>query len=195
MTILPTIINSVLLVIDTQVGFVSPASAQTVPIIADLLARWQGAGGATVMTRFVNSEDSPYVRIIGWRALMPGSVDVEFTAEVAPYAASASLVVWKDGYTALVPAVREFISETGRENVWMCGLDTESCVLATSFSVFESGLTPWIITDACASHAGGQVHEAGLLVADRNIGAGQLVTTAEVPAQVRAWRPSKVLRE
>jgi nicotinamidase-related amidase len=192
---LPTIDNSVLLVIDAQVGFVSPASAQAVPIIADLLARWQGAGGATVMTQFVNGEDSSYVRIIGWSALMPGSVGVEFAPEVAPYAESASLVVRKQGYTALTPAVRKFISETGRENVWICGLDTESCVLATSFSVFESGLTPWIITDACASHAGAHVHEAGLLVAGRNIGSGQLVTTADVPAEVRAWRASAVVHE
>jgi nicotinamidase-related amidase len=53
-------------------------------------------------------------------------------------------------------------------------------VLATALAAFEQDFTPWILTDACASHAGQAEHEAGLLVARRYIGSGQLVTTADV---------------
>jgi hypothetical protein len=43
---------------------------------------------------------------------------------------------------------------------------------------------PWVITDASASHAGEVVHEAGLLVARRFIGTGQLIEASEVTARL-----------
>ncbi|MFI6153741.1 hypothetical protein ACIBCA_13695 [Kitasatospora sp. NPDC051170] len=46
-------------------------------------------------------------------------------------------------------------------------------------SPFERDLTPWLIEDASASHAGQEAHEAGLLVASRFIGRGQIITTAD----------------
>lgn len=173
--------NSVLLVIDVQKGFVNETSAATVPVIAELLTRWQSAGGTSVLTQFVNADDSPYVRIIGWSALMPGSDGVDFAPEIEPLASTASLTVRKTGYTALTPHVQQFIGLRHITNIWICGLDTESCVLATTFTAFEAGLTPWLITDACASHAGSRAHEAGILVAGRSIGQGQLLTVAEIP--------------
>lgn len=178
----PTLANSVLLVIDVQRGFVSDGSAHVVPRIAALLARWQTAGGLSVLTQFVNSPDSPYVRLIGWTALMPGDEQVEFAPEIEPLAASADMVIQKTGYTGLTPAVREFLASNGVTNVWIVGLDTDSCVLATALSAWEVGLIPWIVTDAVASHAGPDVHRAGLLVAGRNIGVRQLVTADAAPS-------------
>lgn len=51
---------------------------------------------------------------------------------------------------------------------------------------FEHGYAPWIITDASASDAGPDVHDAGLVVARRLIGAGQLVTADHVMGQLAA---------
>ena len=36
-----------------------------------------------------------------------------------------------------------------------------------------------VVTDACASHAGSEIHEAGLLLLGRFIGAGQLKSVAD----------------
>jgi nicotinamidase-related amidase len=55
------------------------------------------------------------------------------------------------------------------------------CVLKTAVDAFERDLTPWIIEDASASHAGVAAHEAGLLVARRFIGGRQIVRAIEVP--------------
>jgi nicotinamidase-related amidase len=179
-----TLANSALIVIDPQIGFVNAASAPAVPVMADLLARWQDAGAVTIMTQFINGSDSQYVRIIGWSALMSGSPECEFAPEVARFADSASLVLRKGGYTALTDELVQFLRDRGIEHLWISGLDTESCVLATALSAFEAGFIPWVLTDACASHAGPAVHDAGLLVMSRNLGAAQLVTTALTPEGV-----------
>ncbi|GAA2308751.1 hypothetical protein GCM10010149_68590 [Nonomuraea roseoviolacea subsp. roseoviolacea] len=63
----------------------------------------------------------------------------------------------------------------------MCGIATESCVLATALGGFEADLTPWLIEDASASHAGQHVHEAGILVTQRFIGQRQIIKIADIP--------------
>jgi isochorismate hydrolase len=52
----------------------------------------------------------------------------------------------------------------------------------TAVDAFELDLTPWLVEDASASHASKAVHEAGVLVTQRFIGEGQIITTADIPA-------------
>lgn len=178
-TVLPNPTDSMLVVVDVQKGFVSEHSEHALPNIRTALAGWQAAGGVTVMTQFVNAPDSPYVRLIGWSKLMAGDPDVEFHPAVADLAGDATAVVRKSRYSSLTNEVVRLLGERQMEHVYVAGLDTESCVLATALAAFEQDYTPWILTDACASHAGQDEHDAGLLVARRYIGSRQLVTTAE----------------
>ncbi|MGC4784757.1 isochorismatase family protein [Micromonospora zamorensis] len=71
--------------------------------------------------------------------------------------------------------------QRGWEEFYFCGVATESCVLKGAVDAFEHGFTPWLIADASASHAGIEAHEAGLLVARRFIGPGQVIPLADVP--------------
>lgn len=167
--------SSTLVVVDPQVGFVTPASASAVPVMARLLRAWLGGGGRAVVTRFVNRPGSSYVRLIGWDRMMPGDPEIAFVPEVEVARAGAE-VVEKSTYSALLPEVAASLHEQGTTNLVICGLDTESCVAATAVAAFDLGLTPWVVVDATASHAGSKVHAAGLLVIRRNIGARQLVT-------------------
>jgi hypothetical protein len=51
--------------------------------------------------------------------------------------------------------------------------------MKTAVDAFERNLTPVVISDACGSHAGVDVHNAGLLILERFIGKDQIVTTVE----------------
>jgi nicotinamidase-related amidase len=169
--------NSMLVVVDVQKGFVTQHSEHALPAIRRALVGWQAVGAATVLTQFVNAPDSPYVRIIGWSKLMPDDPAIEFHPAVADLAAHATAVVRKSRYSSLTAEVLRLLAQRGLDHIYVAGLDTESCVLATALAAFEQGYTPWILTDACASHAGTAEHQAGLLVARRYIGERQLVTT------------------
>ena len=72
----------------------------------------------------------------------------------------------------------------------ICGIATESCVCKTAADAFERNLTPWVVTDACASHAGQEAHDAGLLVTGRFVGHKQLITTAELLTSVEETQTS-----
>ncbi len=177
--------SSVLVVIDMQHGFVREKSAHVVPIVTDLVRRWQEAGGATVFSRFINHPGSPYERLIRWTQLTD-SPQIDIVDELAPYAARATAVVDKPAYTLFTPEGEAIIRNGGWRDLLICGLATESCVCKTAVDAFERNLTPWVLTDACGSHAGAEAHNAGLLVTKRFIGASQLITTADLPIRTVA---------
>lgn len=171
--------SPVLVVIDVQNGFLTEFSRPVVPVIADLARRWQAAGGATVFTRYHNPPGSQYERLLGWTELRePPATDI--VDELAPYAAKATAVVDKTTYTLFTDEGATLVKERGWTDLYICGIDTNSCVLKTAVDAFERDLTPWIVTDASASHSGPHVHDAGLLLATKFIGTGQLVTAASI---------------
>jgi nicotinamidase-related amidase len=168
--------SSVLVVVDMQNGFIHPNSAYVVPTVVDLVRRWQDAGGATVFTRFLNRPDSLYERLFQWDQLTT-SPQTDLVDDLVPYAERATAVVDKPGYTLFTEKGARIVAEGGWRDVVLCGLTTESCVLKSAVDAFERELVPWVVTDACATHAGPDAQAAGLLVIRRFIGPSQLITT------------------
>ena len=56
-----------LLVIDVQNGFVSPKTEYVVPRILELIEQFKGE--LVVATKFLNYQESPYFRFMGWERL------------------------------------------------------------------------------------------------------------------------------
>ncbi|MFF4741282.1 isochorismatase family cysteine hydrolase [Streptomyces sp. NPDC001262] len=167
-----------LFVIDVQNGFVNDRSRHVVPVITGLVTRWEAASSPVLFSRYFNRPDSPFVRLLDWTALQ-NAPETDIVSELSEHASRAAQVVDKVTYSAFTPDVLHDFQDRGWSNVALCGIATDSCVLKTAADAFEASITPWIITDACASEAGDEVHLAGLTVARRMIGARQLITTAE----------------
>ncbi len=179
----------VLVVVDMQNGFITDHSKPVVSVLVDLVRRWQAAHGDVVFTRYLNYPGSPFERLIGWTKMADGP-ETELVAELAPYLGPHTPVIDKYIYSLFTPEGTQLVTEHGWTDLYLCGIDTESCVLKTAVDAFERDLTPWILRDACASHAGPQNHNAGLLVAGRFIGANQIIRTASLPGSVLSLSPS-----
>ncbi|MGH3692462.1 MAG: cysteine hydrolase [Pseudonocardiaceae bacterium] len=173
----------VLVVVDVQNGFITEHSQPVVPVIADLVRRWQTAGGDVVFSRYLNYTGSPFERLIGWTKMANGP-DTEIVAELAPYVRADTPVVDKYIYTLFTPEGTRLVDERGWTDLYVCGIDTDICVLKTAVDAFEHNLTPWILKDACASHAGPEAHTAGLFIAARFIGSKQIIDVASLPPSI-----------
>ncbi|RZD82241.1 isochorismatase family cysteine hydrolase [Streptomyces albidoflavus] len=184
--------NAALIVIDVQNGFVNHHSRHAVPTITRLVTQWAAAGRPVIFTRYFNYRNSPYERFFQWRRLTD-SPETDIVPELVVAAAHAHAVIDKTGYTLLTPEADELIRRAGWTDLVFCGIATESCVLKSAADAFEHGLAPWIITDACASDAGPDVHDAGLIVARRMIGLGQLVTVGNVSSQLASYVEDSVV--
>lgn len=171
--------SSVLVVVDVQNGFIRPPSAPIVSVIADLVTRWQHASGEVVFTRYINYPGSPFERLIHWEKLQH-SPEIDIVPELAPLA-EGSIVLDKTIYSLFSTEGIQLVQEKGWRDIYICGIATESCVLKTAVDAFELDLTPWVLADASASHAGQEAHDAGMLVIRRFIGLDQIISVNDVP--------------
>src|SRR2546423_4653041 len=175
----------VLVVVDVQNGFITEHSQHGVPAIVDLVRRWQTAHSDVVFTRYLNYTGSPFDRLIGCTAMIDGP-DTELIHELTPYISPEPPIVDKKIYTLFTPEGTQLVDEHGWTDLYICGIDTEICVLKTAVDAFEHNLTPWILKDACASHSGPKAHTAGLFIAARFIGSGQIIQINNLPKSLVA---------
>ncbi|MGW2890554.1 isochorismatase family cysteine hydrolase [Streptomyces griseoruber] len=175
--------STALLVIDVQQGFVNRHSRGVLPAIAHLVEGWRAAGAPVVFTRFHNTPGSPYERITGWTKLRTAE-EQAVVAELAPFIDGAAAVIDKAQASAFTPEGAEIIRNAEWTDLVLCGIDTDACVYDSAVAAYQSGYRPWIVTDACASSGGAQYHDAALLLAARNIGASQLVTSETVLSRI-----------
>ncbi|MEV0387903.1 isochorismatase family cysteine hydrolase [Nonomuraea sp. NPDC050643] len=175
--------SAVLIVVDVQNGFIREESAYVVPVIVNLVARWQAAGADVVFTRYLNYPGSNFEKLFDWSKCME-SPEIDIVPELMPYAERAKAVVDKTMYSLFNNEGLRLVRENGWTDFYVCGIATESCVLKTAVDAFELDLTPWLIEDASASHAGQMAHDAGVLVGARFIGPNQIIKVADIPATV-----------
>ncbi|MGQ0775745.1 MAG: isochorismatase family cysteine hydrolase [Pseudonocardiales bacterium] len=173
--------TSALIVVDVQNGFVRDQSRHVVPPIVHLVEEWKNAGGDVVFTRYINYENSPYERLMGWTR-MRDAPETELVAELAAHV-PGSITFDKTIYSLFTDEGATLVDEHGWTDLVICGIATEACVCKTAVDAFERNLTPWVVTDACASHAGQEAHAAGLLVTSRFIGHKQLITSDDLLEQ------------
>lgn len=148
--------------------------------VVEVVRRWQAAGGESVFTRFFNSENSPYERLLHW-SRMRDAPETDLVDEILPYAEhERAYALDKTIYSLFSAEGGLLVREHGWTDLLLCGIATDGCVLKTAVDAFEAGYTPWVLRDACASHAGDIVHEAGLLLAGRFIGRDQVLDSAVI---------------
>ena len=166
---------SMLLVVDIQNGFINEHTRHLIGIVNTLTAAFSRRAEGVAFTRFVNLPGSGHERWIGWTRFMHEPEN----AIHADVVTGAEPVFIKHGYTAFTPEFEEYVREHGIERMFFCGIATDGCVLKSAVDAFERGIEPVVLADACASHAGGAIHEAGLLLLSRFIGPGQLKSASD----------------
>ncbi|MDQ0418590.1 nicotinamidase-related amidase [Croceifilum oryzae] len=102
----------------------------------------------------------------GWYGLTtPEEQDIDQLLK--PY---AKHVVEKEGYTAMIPKVSEYLFQNKIEKAYVCGMDTDCCVLITAVDLFQLGIEPVVLIDYCASNGGQESHKAAIRLLERLIG-------------------------
>jgi hypothetical protein len=86
-------------------------------------------------------------------------------------------------YSGLTDEIRDFIVERQWKRVAIVGFSTHACVLKTSTDLFEHGIAPVVIEDACGSHnetASQPLHNYALEIVRKTCFAGSVRTSADV---------------
>jgi nicotinamidase-related amidase len=159
--------TTALLVVDVQQGPLRerPELQALATSVATFAAAHRDEYALIVASAFRNEPGSTYDRLVG--------DDLRREADVAldPGIASVADVVASSAtYSSLTPRVHQVLVGAGVREVHVVGIDTDQCVLATVFALFDAGFEPRVFDDLVASASGDTCHEAGLVALRRAIG-------------------------
>ena len=129
-----------------------------------------------IATKFINEPGSSWETLVHWSRLRSApETDLHEGVRSLFEGSDRVDVVEKVTYSSLNLETLEILEALSPARVLICGIATDGCVLKTAVDVFEKGLIPIVLADLCASHAGDEIHKAGLLLTGRFIGRDQLV--------------------
>ncbi len=169
--------KKILIVVDIQNGFIRYDQTKKVANkIIDLVN--SKVFDTVVATRFKNKEGSQYTKFLNWHRLID-SPDIDLVNGLHP-----DVVYDKWIYTCIND---EFISILKSLNdgelpthIFICGADTDCCVLKIAADLFEYGIMPLVLSAYCDSNGGPDSHDAGLLVMKRVVGRNSIIADEQI---------------
>ena len=154
--------NKLLLVIDMQKDFINENTKFLIEKIEKLID--ENKFNNIVFTRFINNNNSVFYK----RLKYTGCTSKEGMKIVL--SEDSKKIIDKQGYTALTKECIEYINENNIDEIYLCGIDTECCVLKTAFDMFEAGYNVYVLKDYSASTYGEERHNNAIQILERNIG-------------------------
>lgn len=154
--------KTLLLVIDLQKAFINEHSKNLPNKIKDIIDKQQY--DKVVFTRFINRIDSVFVKKLAWEKCI-NDEDKKIVIDV-----EKNKVLDKFIYTAVNKELIKYINKNKIEEIYLCGVDTDACVLKTALDLFELGYNIYVLKDYCASSSGIEIHNNALEILSRNIG-------------------------
>lgn len=132
-----------LIIVDLQRAFTVPP--KLVAAIEEHGKRYK----RRVFTRFENPRGSIFRKLLQMDSCPPGSTDT--VLYIQPQ--KGDVVITKRGYGLSASQVKR-LKRLGIKRAAVCGIDTDACVLAVMFSLFDGGIDCRAIPDLCFSTSG-----------------------------------------
>jgi nicotinamidase-related amidase len=135
--------SEALIIVDLQRAFQVP------PKIVAGIRRFSRRFPRRIFTRFVNPPGSKFRRLFDLDCCAPGSEDIELL--IPP--GKGDLVFAKQRY-GLSASQLARLKRLGVKRVTVCGVETDACVLAVMFSLFDAGIECRVKPKLCWSSTG-----------------------------------------
>lgn len=159
--------KKMLLVIDLQKSFINPNTEFLISKIDSLVN--SGNYDLVVFTKFINDNDSMWVKKLNYK----GCISLEDRKIMID--TKDNIVLEKSLYTAYSNNLINLINLFKIDEVHLCGIDTECCVLKTAFDLFENGYDIKVLSGYSACTHGEESNKNALDIIARNIGKSNVI--------------------
>ena len=159
--------KKMLLVIDLQKSFINPNTEFLISKIDSLVN--SGSYDLVVFTKFINDSDSMWVKKLNYK----GCISLEDRKIMID--TKDNIVLEKSLYTAYSNNLINLINLFKIDEVHLCGIDTECCVLKTAFDLFENGYDIKVLSGYSACTHGEESNKNALDIIARNIGKSNVI--------------------
>lgn len=160
-----------LVLVDFQAGFLTSENARYANSNVDTLLKLD-LFDKTAAAKYFNPKNSNILKLTGYTDMTS-----EEETSIIGEAANADFVFEKHNYSAYTEDLLQWMKDQNEnlpETVFIAGLDTECCVLATALDFFENGIRPIVLADYCGSSLGESRYEAGILSLESLIGTNNI---------------------
>lgn len=153
---------NLLLVIDFQNEFINKNTDKSVIDINNLVK--SNKYDNVLFTKFINDKNNPTYKKLDWNGCI--SEDSQsICMDTNNYK-----VIEKSTYTAYNDKLKKYININNIENIYLCGIDIECCVLVTALNLFENGYNVFILKDYVYCTHGEERKNNAIEILKRNIG-------------------------
>lgn len=159
--------KKLLLVIDVQNSFINEKTSSVLEKINSLIL--SNKFDKMVFTRFINSYESIWYKKLNYQGCISEN-DTKLAIE-----SKDNKVIDKKIYTAYGDELKEYIRKNDINEIYLCGIDTECCILKTAFDLFENEYNVYVLQDYCACTHGIKRHNNAIEILKRNIGKDNVI--------------------
>lgn len=133
--------NWLLIVIDVQKAFINENTNQIIEKINNLINN--NSFENIIFTRFINYNDSIWVKKLNYKECISDD------SKRLMVDTKENLVFDKSTYSSLTNELKQYIKDNNINDIYLCGIDTECCVLKTALDLFEENYNVYVLKDYC----------------------------------------------
>ena len=159
--------KNALIVIDVQNYFVNEHTKNIPSRIASFIQK--NKFDFIVFTKFVNHKNSNFFKLLNWKKCLR-SPDTDIHPILEKFVNKSN--VFEKAYYSVFKSNKlvKFLKKNNINNIFLCGIDIDACVLASAFDGFDSGYKIHILKDLSLSHSGKKLDTAALKIIKKNLG-------------------------
>lgn len=166
--------NKALLVIDVQNYFMNSLTQGLPGEIRRYIEKTKNNYKEIVFTNFVNRPSSSTYRFLNYKECMR-SPDTDIVDELKPVLSFGTLLTKHVLSAIKVTKLQKLFEQSNITELYLCGIDTDCCVLASAYDAFDLGYRVYLLKDLCMTATGRNLHDAAVSMFKKNVG---LVKTA-----------------
>ena len=159
--------NKLLVVIDLQNDFINENTKHLIPKIEKLIK--SNKYDNIVFTKFLNYYESIWYKKLNYKGCLTEK------GQNIPIDTRNYKIIEKEIYSSLNKELAKYIKDNEIGEIYLCGVDTECCVLNTALDLFENNYDVYILKDYCACTHGIEKNNNALEIIARCIGKNTLI--------------------
>lgn len=156
-----------LIVIDLQRFFINETTEGLPEKIANFIEK--NKFDFLLFTQFFNNPNSNFVKIHNWKKMF-GPPETDIVPELTKYLTKENVFKKYSFSIFKAEGFSGFIERHSIKELYLCGTDTDACVLSSEMEAFEEGYEARVIEDLCASHSGVDYHQKAIYLMEKNLG-------------------------
>jgi len=162
------IMKKALFVIDVQNYFINSQTKVLPKKIRQYIEKNKKKFDLIVFTHFVNDATASVFRLLNWKECSI-SPQIDIVEELRPVLKYGKVFA-KNVYSVLkITQVKNLLKQYNIQELYLCGIDTDCCILATAYDGFDQGYKIHLLEDLCTASSSIKLHSAALSIFKRNL--------------------------